>query len=126
MAFENGVPKIVLVVDDEPSILGLLKTWLESEGFAVLTEKTGQAAIEVVGRTKLHAVFLDLGLHDIEGMEVLCRIRKLCPWLCVVVVTGCHEESQARRAIQMGAWDYVTKPINFNHLKNILLLQAPG
>ena len=119
-------PKIILVVDDEQSIRQLIKTHLESEGYAVLTAGTAKEALETVKRMKLCAVLLDLGLPDIDGLEVLWNVKMIQPSLCVIMVTGCHEESRGRRAIELGAWDYVTKPINFESLKNALRLISSG
>ena len=124
MADKELKPKIILVVDDEPSILEMMKYQLEYEGYAVIAENSGQAAIDAVKRTQLAAVLLDLGLPDLDGFEVLKKIKEEKPSLPVIMVTGTHEESEARKAFDLGAWDYVTKPIDFNYLKNILRMQS--
>ena len=124
MQNDDTKPKIILVVDDEASILEVIKFQLEYEGYAVITEKTGEAAVEVVKNAEVVAVLLDLGLPDISGFEVLKKIKILKPSLPVIMVTGRHEESEGRKAFELGAWDYVTKPIDFNYLKNILRLQS--
>ena len=121
MSSEKISPKIILVVDDEQPIRQLIKTHLESEGYAVLTAKTAEDALETIKRTKLHAILLDLGLPDMDGLEVLWKVKIVQPSLYVIMVTGCHDESRGRRAIELGAWDYVTKPIDFRYLKNMLL-----
>ena len=120
----QAAPKIVLIVDDDPAILGVIKSQLEFEGWAVLTVSTGAEAIEAARTTRLAAVLLDLGLKDADGLDVLARIHAVKPGLAIIIVTGNHQESEGRRAFEMGATDYVTKPIDFKYLKSILLLQS--
>lgn len=118
------MPNIVLLVDDELSVLKVIKSQLEYEGYAVLTEQNGEAAIETARNTKLMAVLLDLGLQGMGGFEVLEKLKKIKPGLPVMIVTGSHSEPEARRAFELGAWDYITKPIDFKYLKNVLLIQS--
>lgn len=126
MVNDKVLSKILLVVDDNPSVLKVIKEQLEQEGYAVITEKTGQGVEETVQYTKLMAVLLDLGLPDADGFDILQKIKTMKPSLPVIIVTGRHEESEARRAFELGAWDYVTKPIDFKYLKNLLSLQSPS
>ncbi len=125
MPKEDLMPKIILIVDDEAAILEMMKYQLEYEGYAVITEMNGSAVKDIVQNTKLVAVLLDLGLPDLDGFEVLKQIKAVKPSLPVIMVTGNHEEEEARKAFELGAWDYVTKPIDFNYLKNILRMQSP-
>jgi DNA-binding response OmpR family regulator len=126
MPNSSPFPKIVLVVEDEPAIYQLIKIQLESEGYAVTGEMTGAGAIDRIKKSKIFIVLLDLGLPDMSGFEVLRQIRVIKPDLQVIVVTGHHEESEGRQAFNLGALDYVTKPIDFVYLKNILLMQSMG
>ena len=119
------LPKIVLVVDDDTTILRLMKAQLEVEGYSVICESTGDRSVEAVKNTKLLAVLLDLHLAEEDGLDVLKRIKEMKPLLPIIMVTGSHDEVEARKAFEAGAWDYVTKPIDFAYLKNILLLQTP-
>lgn len=117
----DSFPKMVLVVDDEPAILDILKRQLEAENYAVITETSGRGAVEVARNTSLAAVLLDLQLGDVSGFDVLQQIKSSKPRLPVIIVTGSHQEAEARRAFELGAWDYITKPIDFKHLSNVLL-----
>lgn len=117
--------KIVLVVDDETAVLRVIKERIEMDGYAAITEKTGEGALDIVSHTQLVAVLLDLGLPDMSGFELIKKIKAIKPTLPIIIVTGRHEESEARRAFELGAYDYVTKPIDFTYLKNILALQSP-
>lgn len=114
--------KLVLIADDDAAILELMKNYLESEGYSVLTEKTGGGLLSAVRRVKPRVVLLDLGLPDADGFEILPKIKAQHPDLPVIIVTGRHEESEARKAFSLGAWDYVTKPLDFRYLLNLLLL----
>lgn len=113
--------KSVLLVDDDRDVLEVTKLFFQMEGFQVLTADNGLAFIQSVQQGCPHAVFLDLGLPDMDGLEALKQVRALQPGLPVIVVTGCHEESRGRQAIELGAWDYVTKPVDLKYLKNMLL-----
>jgi DNA-binding response OmpR family regulator len=121
---KDACPKIVLIVDDDPLVVNVIKGQLEFDGYAALGVDTGKAACETVENTKLFVVLLDLGLGDMDGFTVLQKIKELKPDLPVIIVTGNHQETEGRRAFELGAWDYLTKPIDFKYLKNILLLQS--
>ena len=123
MSETKAAPKIVLLVDDEPAVLKVIKSMLEYEGYAVLTEQTGEAALETIRNTRLMAVLLDLGLQGMGGFDVLKQIKQIHSSLPVIIVTGSHNESDARRCFELGAWDYITKPIDFQYLKNALLFE---
>ena len=121
----SDLPKVVLLVDDDLAILKMMKSMLEMDGYVVITESSGARGIEIAKNTKLLAVLLDLHLGSEDGFEVLKRIKVMKPVLPVIMVTGNHDEAEGRKAFELGAWDYVTKPVDFNYLKNILLLQSP-
>ncbi len=125
MAEADLFSKIILIVDDEPQVLGVMRAQLEAAGYSVIVEKTGHGALDIIEHTKLLAILLDLGLDDMNGMDVLAKIKESKPNLPVIIVTGHHEESEARKALELGAYDYVTKPIDFDYLKNVLAIQSP-
>ncbi len=117
---KKAPPKIILVVDDDKAILKVITQYLDQAGYAVLTAETAEAFIETAGRAQLHAVLLDMGLPDMDGLEALQKVRAIHPELCVIVVTGSHEQDKGRQAIELGAWDFVTKPVDFKYLMNAL------
>ena len=114
----------ILAVDDDRGVLSVIKDQLEREGYTVLTAQSGAEALRVLQTTTPLVVLLDLGLPQESGFDVLARIKKFKPELQVVMVTGSHKEEEARRAFELGAWDYVTKPIDFNYLRGILLFHV--
>ena len=121
----GSVSKQILVVDDDPAIRKMIKIQLEMEGYAVLSAGDTPAAIDAAKNNDILVMLLDLHLSDGDGFQVLQAVKKTKPALPVIMVTGSHDEEEARRALEMGAWDYITKPIDFNYLKNILLMQSP-
>lgn len=128
-----GSRHVVMVVDDDSAILKLMKLRLEHRGFQVATSETGTEAIEAVQkltpaqRDQILAVLLDLTLKEMSGLDVLQSIKKIHPNMPVIMVTGHHDEAEARRAISMGATDFLTKPVDFESLENLLrTLSAEG
>ena len=99
----------VLVVDDEPALLRAVGAALKARDYDVATVGTGQAAIDAIALTPPDVVVLDLGLPDLDGIEVCRRVRE---WSDVPIVVLSAEGSEERKvlALDQGADDYVTKP----------------
>jgi len=109
------VPLRILVVDDEPNILGTLAPLLRSRGYEVFTAMNGRAAIETIDREKPDLIVLDLGLPDIDGVE-LCRQIRETQNVPIVVLSARGAEGDKVRALDVGADDYVTKPFGAEEL----------
>ena len=122
MTQENEKIKI-LIVDDDSGVVNFLKTALSLKGYSVISVSSGQEALMLKNYETFKIVLLDLGLKDVSGMKVLEQIGKYNPNLPVIMVTGCHEEAEARRALELGALDYITKPVDMNYLTRVLDLQ---
>jgi two-component system KDP operon response regulator KdpE len=105
----------VLVVDDEPSVLQTLDVLLTSHGYRVRTAADGRAALHQIGERAPDVVMLDLGLPDIDGVEVCRRARQLTrnP---IIVVTADDRDDRKVAALDVGADDYVTKPFSMPEL----------
>jgi two-component system KDP operon response regulator KdpE len=101
----------ILVVDDEPPILRALGAALNARGFRVERATTGQEALDQTALTSPDVIVLDLGLPDIDGIEVLRRIRGWSE-VPVVVLTAEGAEDRKIQALDDGADDYVTKPFS--------------
>jgi two-component system KDP operon response regulator KdpE len=106
---------VVLVVDDEPAIQRILGTGLKARGYRVLLAATGQQALDHAAITPPDVVVLDLGLPDIDGVEVCRRLRQ---WSDVPIIVLSAEGSDYRKvlALDEGADDYVTKPFSMPEL----------
>jgi two-component system KDP operon response regulator KdpE len=105
----------ILVVDDEPQIHRFLRPALETAGYTVESASTGQDCLRRVGARPLDAVLLDLGLPDLDGQEVLRRVRKTSR-VPVVVVSARDKPEEKIRALDAGADDYVEKPFDLGEL----------
>lgn len=101
----------VLVVDDEPAILRALTVALRARGYVVRTATTGQEALEETALASPAAVILDLGLPDIDGVEVCRRIREWSE-VPIVVLTADGADDRKVAALDLGADDYITKPFS--------------
>jgi DNA-binding response OmpR family regulator len=101
----------ILVVDDEPQIVRLVRSYLEQAGFAVVEANDGQTALIQARREKPDLVVLDLGLPGIDGIEVtrILRRERETP---IIMLTARIEDTDRIVGLELGADDYVTKPFN--------------
>jgi two-component system KDP operon response regulator KdpE len=105
----------VLVVDDEPQIVRALRINLKARGYEVDAAPDGRTALELAARRHPDVVVLDLGLPDMEGVEVIKGLRG---WLSVpiIVLSARHASDEKVEALDVGADDYVTKPFGMDEL----------
>jgi DNA-binding NtrC family response regulator len=107
---------LVLAVDDEPGVLEAYKVILEDD-YDVHTCPDGAAALKLLSREEIHLVILDLRLPDMEGLEVLLRIKEMDEYIGVIVVTAVGDVKTAVRAMQAGASEYLVKPFDIESLQ---------
>ncbi len=105
----------VLLIDDEQEMLRSLTTNLRAHGYDVTTAATGHEALERWSAGRPDVVFLDLGLPDIDGLDVLHRIRREAS-TPVIVLSARHQEREKVAALDAGADDYLTKPFGVDEL----------
>jgi len=110
----------VLVVDDEPDALELLQAFLEAKGYEVLTASDGEEALQKVKEERPHLMLLDVRMPKLTGLEVLKRVREIDREVGVIMVTAVNEEETGRQALQLGAFDYITKPLDLKYLERSL------
>lgn len=108
----------ILVIDDEPPIRNLMAEFFKHEGFEVFTAGRSEEGLSILKKEKPPLVFLDLFLGTESGLDVLREIKKAAPDTVVVMLSGGHDEEKAKEAIQLGAYDYVTKPVSLRRLMN--------
>jgi two-component system KDP operon response regulator KdpE len=109
-------PLRVLVVDDEPAIRRFLRAGLASQGYVVTELETGGPAIDVVRRKGTDLLVLDLGLPDIDGIDVIRRIRAAGSAVPIIVLSSRNDEAAKVESLDCGADDYVTKPFGIDEL----------
>jgi len=105
----------VLVVDDDPALLRALRIGLEARGFEVTLARTGGEGLSRAAQALPNLVVLDLGLPDIDGVEVCKRLREWTD-VPVVVLSALDDEERKVLALDSGADDYVTKPFGMSEL----------
>ncbi len=110
----------VLVVDDHPLVRGMLRDFLASKGYDVSEAATGGEGLKRLREDRPHLVLLDIKLPDMTGLQVLREAKAIDPALGVVMITGVQEEVVGREAMQSGASDYITKPLNLDYLEKTL------
>jgi DNA-binding response OmpR family regulator len=111
----HTVKQIVLVVDDEPSILDIITAYLKREGFAVVTAADGLAALASAQRVRPDLVILDLMLPGLDGIEVCRRLRAESD-VPIIMLTARADETDKLVGLGIGADDYVTKPFSAREL----------
>ena len=102
----------LLVVDDEPQILQMIAGILEDEGFSVITAPDGETALKLVGEEAPDLVLLDINLPGMDGLEVLQELKRLYPFLPVVMISAYGSVENAVKATRLGAYDFIEKPPN--------------
>jgi two-component system KDP operon response regulator KdpE len=112
----KAAPLKVLVVDDEPAIRRFLRTSLSSQGYLVSEAENGTAALDQLRRSSPDLLVLDLGLPDIDGFEIIERLRGQGSALPIVVLSSRSDETGKVKALDLGADDYVTKPFGIDEL----------
>jgi DNA-binding NtrC family response regulator len=112
--------KTILVVDDEKEICTVLSDNLSQEGYRVFTANSGKTALELVKKEKPDLVLLDIRMPEMDGIEVLRRIKKMKKEIVVIMLTAYGTLETARKAMKLGAYDYITKPFDLFSLKSIV------
>jgi two-component system, OmpR family, KDP operon response regulator KdpE len=105
----------VLVVDDEPPIRKLLRMGLSTQGYEIIDAANGKAALEML-KLKPDLIILDLGLPDVQGLDLLAQIRAQMDSVPIVVLSSRSDEAGKVEALDRGADDYVTKPFGMDEL----------
>jgi two-component system KDP operon response regulator KdpE len=105
----------VLIVDDEPSILASMTALLRARGYEVSTAMSGRGALDVFERDRPDLIVLDLGLGDIDGIEI-CRLIRDGSAAPIIVLSARGKEPDKVAALDAGADDYVTKPFGTDEL----------
>lgn len=109
-------PLHVLIVDDEPPIRRFLRTSLATQGFDVIEAETGRAALDTLQRGAVDILVLDLGLPDLDGFEIIRRVREAGSVVPIIVLSSRTDETGKVKALDLGADDYVTKPFGVDEL----------
>ena len=111
----------VLVVDDEESVLDLLGRFLTRRGYIVDTARDGEEAVDRILESPPDIVLLDIRLPKMDGLQVLRRLKEEGSDVAVITMSGVSDEDTARKSLELGAADFITKPFNLPYLETSLL-----
>jgi two-component system, OmpR family, KDP operon response regulator KdpE len=104
------------VVDDEPAITRFLRAGLGSQGYVVSEAADGRSALDAIGRNASDLVVLDLGLPDMDGLDIIRQVRAKGSAVPIIVLSSRSDERGKIDALDLGADDYVTKPFGIDEL----------
>ena len=106
----------LLLVDDEAGYVNVLSNRLSRRGIQVKKTYSGTEAIQVLRKEDFDVAILDLKMEDMDGIEVLKIFRKMAPEMAIIMLTGHGSERAAKEGVDMGAFDYLTKPCELEEL----------
>lgn len=110
----------ILVVDDEIEYCNILKNYLVKKNYEVDIALNGKEAVKKVETMKPHIVFLDIVMPEMNGTEVLIRIKEIDPNIKVIMLTALSDEELKKNALGFGADEYILKPIDLKYIESIL------
>ncbi|MDP8237522.1 MAG: response regulator [Candidatus Hatepunaea meridiana] len=110
----------VLIVDDEPDFRELLKDGLSAFGHSIETAPDGETALELLKTFMPHIVLLDVMLKEQSGIKVLESIREIDKQVKIMMISGMLDLGVAKEAILLGAVDYITKPVDFKQIDELI------
>ena len=119
----------ILIIDDEETTCKIFSKILQEEGYTVYTALDGIEGLKIVRENPIDVIFLDIKMPKMDGIEILKRIKKSDAGIIVIVLTGYGTIELAKKAMRLGAFDFITKPFDLNFVKSIikesLQLRAP-
>ena len=120
----------ILVVDDEPEVGEILVEFFSAKGFEVVRAQGGLEGLSRLEKDKPDIVLLDVRMPDLDGVTVLRRMREANPWVGILMMSANEDSQLARETLQLGAFDYVLKPFDFEYLERavhkMLAVTAPA
>ena len=114
----------VLLVDDEIHFVEVLFKRLKKRNMDVTKTFSGTEGIQALRQVDFDVAVLDLKMEDIDGLEVLKIFKKMYPKIEVIILTGHESEQTAQEGLQYGAFAYLTKPCDFDHLFDTIIKAA--
>ncbi|MFN8310769.1 MAG: sigma-54 dependent transcriptional regulator [Chitinophagales bacterium] len=107
----NSVMEKILVIDDDETIVQLLKRFLTKNNYEVETASSGKEGLQKLQHFQPNLIMSDYRLGDMEGSDLLVKIREVSPFVPVIVITGYSDLRTAVKVVRLGAFDYITKPL---------------
>ena len=113
----------ILVVDDEVEACNVLEEFLSAKGHDVHIALDGPTAISTFKDVNPQLVFLDMIMPGMGGLDVLKEMKEMDPDVTVIMVTVVTDHEQAKKSLELGAYDYITKPVDLNYLENVMMVK---
>jgi DNA-binding response OmpR family regulator len=113
----------ILVVDDEADVREFLAEFLTMQGYSVSLAADGPEALECVEKDPPRVILLDIRMPGMDGIEVLKRVKASHPDVGVIMVTAVFDEEVGKKALKLGADDYITKPLDMSYLETSLMVK---
>lgn len=112
----------ILIVDDEPNVCNFLSEFLDYKGFEPTITLSGKEALQQLESEDFDLVLLDIIMPEMNGFEVLERINQIGNKVPVIILTGVRDQNVANDSIEMGAVDFISKPIDLDRLEQSILV----
>lgn len=112
---------VLFVIDDEPGMLTLIERAVASTGYRIVLHHNPNEALSVLAHERADAALVDLRMPELGGLDVLRAIRQVQPECGVILMTGHASVDTAIEAVKLGALDYLTKPVDFTRLRQLLI-----
>jgi len=112
----------ILIIDMDQELDNSLKAFFSSKGYEVQTVWNARSALRMLKKKKYHIVFLDIAAFPgMEGLDLIKKIGKIEPSAKVIVMTSLKNEVLAKQTIELGAFDYITKPPNLDYMETAVV-----
>ncbi|HBC86885.1 MAG TPA: hypothetical protein DCZ94_08025 [Lentisphaeria bacterium] len=113
----------ILVIDDDSHILSLLETYLSKKGVKTYTSSSAKEALGILRTSQIKLALVDICMPDVNGVDLLQQIQKITPSTHVIMITGLGDMEVAKKCMQLGAKDFITKPFDFEYLETSILAE---
>lgn len=115
----------ILVVDDEVEVANFLCAFLKRLGLTAEKANSGKEALEVFGKYKPEWVFLDIKMPDMDGLELLKKMKEIDTAIKAIMITGKDDDEIQNEARLIGASDYIVKPMDLDEMRTIIKKHIP-
>lgn len=110
----------IVAIDDEEDVQGMIRDHFEPRGYSVRTASDGEEGLELCRQSKPDLVLLDLKMKKLDGEQTLTRLLEIYPDLKVLVISAYQSDLIRRKILQLGAKDYLEKPVSIIDLEKIV------
>jgi DNA-binding response OmpR family regulator len=114
----------ILTVDDQMGIDSFFYEFFTVRNYEVFNAQSGKEAIKIVQKERPRIILLDINMRGMDGIETLQKIREIDKECAIIMVTGVKDDDTMQRAKELGADDYITKPLSLEYLDKVVLLKV--